>query len=89
MAKAANAAHKKAYGSDPGAFFLNAYAAALALLNGIEQAGSTDYDAVVMALRTKDVATPLGNIHFDEHGDATGVGFSMYQVKNGAYVELK
>jgi len=89
MAKAANAAHKKAYGSDPGAFFLNAYAAALALLNGIEQAGSTDYDAVVKALRTKDVETPLGSIHFDERGDATGVGFSMYQVKNGAYVELK
>ena len=27
MAKAANEAHKKAYGEDPGAFFLNAYAA--------------------------------------------------------------
>jgi branched-chain amino acid transport system substrate-binding protein len=89
MAKAANAAHKKAYGSDPGAFFINAYAATLALLNAVEQAGSTDYDAVAKALRTKDVATPLGNIHFDERGDATGVGFSMYQVKNGVYVELK
>ena len=89
MAIAANEAHKKAYGSDPGAFFLNAYSAALALLNAIEQAGSTDYDAVAKALRTKDVATPLGNIHFDERGDATGVGFSMYQVKNGVYVELK
>jgi branched-chain amino acid transport system substrate-binding protein len=89
MAKAANAAHKKAYGADPGAFFLNAYAATLALLNAVEQAGSTDYDAVAKALKTKDVATPLGNIHFDERGDATGVGFSMYQVKNGVYVELK
>jgi len=89
MAMAANEAHKKAYGSDPGAFFLNAYAATLALLNAIEQAGSTDYDAVSKALRTKDVATPLGNIHFDKRGDATGVGFSMYQVKNGVYVELK
>jgi len=89
MAVAANEAHKKAYGSDPGAFFLNAYAAALALLNAIEQAGSTEYDAVAKALRTKNVATPLGSIHFDQRGDATGVGFSMYQVKNGAYVELK
>ena len=89
MAIAANEAHKKAYGSDPGAFFLNAYAAALALLNAVEQAGSTDYDAVAKALRTKDVATPLGSIHFDGRGDATGVGFSMYQVKNGVYVELK
>jgi len=89
MAVAANEAHKKAYGADPGAFFLNAYAAALALLNAVEQAGSTDYDAVAKALRTKDVATPLGSIHFDKRGDATGVGFSMYQVQNGAYVELK
>jgi len=89
LAKAANEAHKKAYGSDPGAFFLNAYAAAQALLNAIEQAGSTDYDAVAKALRSKDVETPLGSIHFDERGDATGVGFSVYQVKNGVYVELK
>ena len=89
MAIAANEAHKKAYGADPGAFFLNAYADTLALLNAIEQAGSTDYEAVSNALQTKDVDTPLGKIHFDKRGDATGVGFSMYQVKNGVYVELK
>ena len=89
MAVAANDAHKKAYGADPGAFYLNAYSAAIALLNAIEQAGSTDYAAVTNALRTKDVATPLGAIRFDDRGDAIGVGFSMYQVQNGAYVELK
>ena len=89
MAKAAEDAHKKAYGSDPGAFFLNAYAATLALLNAIEQAGSTDYAAVTNALRTKDVETPLGKIRFDDRGDAIGVGFSMYQVQKGVYVELK
>jgi len=89
MAIAANEAHKKAYGEDPGAFYLNAYAAALALLNAIEQAGSTDSAAIANALHTKDVETPLGSIHFDERGDATGVGFSMYQVKDGVYVEIK
>ena len=89
MAIAANEAHKKAYGADPGAFYLNAYAAAIALLNAIEQASSTDYDAVTNALRTKDVETPLGKIRFDDRGDAIGVGFSMYQVKDGTYVELK
>jgi len=89
MAIAATEAHKKAYGQDPGAFFLNAYAATLALLNGIEQAGSTDYDAVENALRTKFVETPLGKIRFDERGDAVGVGFSMYQVQNGVFVEMK
>ena len=89
MAIAAEEAHKKAYGADPGAFFLNAYAATLALLNAIEQAGGTDFAAVTEALRTKDVETPLGKIRFDERGDAIGVGFSMYQVKDGVYVELK
>jgi branched-chain amino acid transport system substrate-binding protein len=89
MAIAANEAHKKAYGADPGAFYLNAYSAAIALLNAIEQAGSTEYDAVTEALRTKDVETPLGKIRFDERGDAIGVGFSMYQVQDGVYVELK
>ena len=82
-------AHKKIHKSDPGAFFLNAYAATQALLNAIEKAGSTDYEAVSKALRTEYVDTPLGKISFDNRGDAIGVGFSMYQVQNGKYVELK
>jgi branched-chain amino acid transport system substrate-binding protein len=89
LAIAATNAHKKAYGSDPGAFFLNAYAAAQALLNAIEKAGSTEYKAVSNALRAEYVDTPLGKIKFDERGDAIGVGFSMFQVKNGEYVEVK
>lgn len=79
--------HQKTYGEDPGAYFENAYAATLALLNAVEKAGSTDYEAVAKALRTEFVETPLGKIHFDERGDAIGVGFSMYQVKNGEYIK--
>ena len=86
---AAIAAHKKAYGTEPGAFFLNGYAGALALLNAVQKAGSTDYDRVSKALRTQFVETPLGRIKFDSRGDAIGVGFSMYQVRNGVYVEVK
>ena len=89
MAIAANEAHKKAFGKDPGAFYLNAYAATLALVNAIEKAGSTDYDAVSKALRTEFVDTPLGKIRFDSKGDALGVGFSVYQVRKGVYVEVK
>jgi len=89
MAVAANEAHKKEYGAEPGAFFLNAYSAALALLNAVEKAGKTDYNAVSYALRTEYVDTPLGKIRFDERGDTIGIGFSMYQVRNGVYVELK
>ncbi len=89
ITKAAHAAHKKAYNSDPGAFFDNGYAAALALTNAIAKAGSTDYDKIAQVLKTQDVDTPFGKIHFDEKGDATGVGFSMYQVKDGKYVQVK
>ena len=89
MAAAANEAHKAAYGEDPGAFFLNAYAASIALLNAIEKAGSTDYDAISNALKTEYADTPLGKIRFDKRGDAEGVGFSMYRVKDGVYIELK
>lgn len=89
MDKAVKDAYKKAYGEDVGAFSINGYAATQALLNAIQKAGSTDYDAIVKALRTEYVDTPLGKIKFDDRGDAIGVGFSVYQVKDGKYVELK
>ncbi|GBC63678.1 branched-chain amino acid ABC transporter substr ate-binding protein [Desulfonema ishimotonii] len=89
LAQAAIEGHKTKYGKEPGAFFLNAYSAALALLNAIEKAGSTNYDAISKALRTEFVETPLGKIRFDDRGDAIGIGFSMYQVKDGQYAELK
>ena len=89
LAIAAIEAHKKAYGADPGAFFLNGYAAAQAILAAIQKAGSTDYAAVGKALQTEFVETPLGKIKFDKRGDAIGVGFSMYQVRKGVYVEVK
>lgn len=81
--------HQDKYGEDPGAFYLNAYAALQALFNAIEVAGATDYDSVTKALRSSYVETTLGKLKFDSKGDAEGVGFSMYQVQNGVYVELK
>ncbi len=83
------AAHKKEFGTDPGAFFPEAYSAALALLKAVENAGGTDYAKVVEALRTQYVDTAVGKIKFDAKGDAEGVGFSMYQVKDGNYAEVK
>ncbi|MFP4389430.1 MAG: branched-chain amino acid ABC transporter substrate-binding protein [Desulfococcaceae bacterium] len=89
VARAAIEAHKEKYNEDPGAFYLNAYSATLALLNAIEKSGSTEFDAIRNALTTEFVATPLGIVRFDEKGDAIGIGFSMYQVQNGVYVELE
>lgn len=89
LAVASIEAHKKAYGADPGAFFLNGIAATQSILNAIEKAGSTNYDALGKALQTQFVETPLGKIKFDKRGDAIGVGFSVYQVRKGVYVEVK
>jgi len=87
--KEAVAAHKAKYNEDPGAFFKEGYAAATALLNAIEKAGSTDYEAIEKVLRSEYVDTSVGSISFDEKGDAIGVGFSMYRVIDGQYVEQK
>ncbi|MEN6331934.1 MAG: branched-chain amino acid ABC transporter substrate-binding protein [Smithella sp.] len=89
LAIAAIAEHRKAYRSEPGAFYLNAYAAVQAVLNAMNKAKSTEYNAVSKALRTYQTDTPLGKIKFNKQGDAVGAGFSMYQVRKGAYVELK
>ncbi|MBN1499055.1 MAG: branched-chain amino acid ABC transporter substrate-binding protein [Spirochaetes bacterium] len=89
LALKAVADHKKKYKSEPGAFYLNAYSATLAIVNAIDKADSTDYEKIRTALQNEYVETPLGKIKFDRRGDAIGVGFSVYQVKNGAYVEVK
>lgn len=88
LSTAAIKEHKETFGSDPGAFFENAYSAALALLNAIDKADSTEIEAIKKALQTEKVDTPVGNIYFDEKGDAIGVGFSVYQVQDGVFVEL-
>ena len=83
------AAHRAALGGDPGAFYLNAWAATQALLNAIAKAGTTESGAVAGALRSEFVETPIGRIRFDARGDAEGVGFAMYRVRKGVYVEVK
>ncbi len=80
--------HKETFDSDPGAFFQNAYAAMLAMVNAIKVADSTELDALKKALQTEKVNTPVGEIYFNEQGDAVGVGFSVYQVQDGKFVEM-
>ncbi len=82
-------AHRQAFHSDPGAFFLNGYAAAQVIVAAIQKARSTKGEDIARILRSQQVSTPLGKISFDRNGDALGVGFSIYQVKNGVYAEVK
>ena len=59
------------------------------MVNAIKIAKSTDLAALKKVLQTEKVNTPVGNIYFDDKGDALGVGFSVYQVKDGVFVEMK
>ena len=88
MAQDATARHRSRFGEDPGPFFMNGYAAAVVLFAAIE-AGGTTYEGIRTALRNNLVETPLGAIRFDERGDAIGVGFAIFQVQNGRYVEIQ
>ena len=81
--------YRAEYNEDPGAYFDQAYAATVALLNAVEKAGSADTDKVMSVLRTEYVETPLGKIRFNEYGEAEGVGFAIYQVVDGEFVEAQ
>lgn len=89
LGRSAREAHRQEYGTEPGAFFDNAYAAALVLTNALAKAGGTDAEAMAGVLHTEDVETPFGAFHFDRNGDATGTTLSMFRVENGRYVPIK
>ncbi|MDW7645354.1 MAG: branched-chain amino acid ABC transporter substrate-binding protein [Desulfuromonadales bacterium] len=82
-------AYKAKYGKEPGTFYDQGYAAIQAALNAIKVAGGVDYAKLSDALKTSYVDTTLGKIRFDARGDAEGVGFSVYQVKGGHFVEVQ
>ncbi|MCI5132723.1 MAG: hypothetical protein D3904_14700 [Candidatus Electrothrix sp. EH2] len=81
-------AYVKKYGVEPGPFFDNAVAAALALTNSIRVAGSTETEDIARTLQIQATATPFGDIKFDKNGDAIGVGYSLYVVKKGKFVQV-
>ena len=85
----ARADYSAKYGKEPGTFFDQGYAALQAALNAVKQAKGTDYAALNKALKASFVDSSVGKIKFDAKGDAEGVGFSVYQVQGGKFVELK
>ncbi|MEJ2197818.1 MAG: branched-chain amino acid ABC transporter substrate-binding protein [Desulfuromonadales bacterium] len=77
------------FGKEPGTFFDQGYAAMQTILNAIKESGGTDSACLEKALRGSYVDTAVGKIKFDAKGDAEGVGFSVFQVQDGKFVELK
>jgi branched-chain amino acid transport system substrate-binding protein len=89
VTKQYRAAYTAKYGGEPGAFFDNAVAAAIALTNAVEKAGSTEMKKVAEVLHNQIAVTPFGEIMFDKNGDAMGVGYTMYTVKEGKFEQVK
>ncbi len=85
----AKADYTKKYGKETGTFFDQGYAAMQTVLNAIKVSGGTEYEGLEKALKSSYVDTAVGKIRFDAKGDAEGVGFSVYQVQDGKFVELK
>ena len=85
--KEARQAHLDKYKTEPGSFYYFAYSAMLCLVNAIKEAGTTDTDKMLEVLHTKHVDTPIGSLVFNKSGDAAGLGMSIYQIKDGKFVE--
>lgn len=85
--KQAREAHLKAYGGEPGFGYYNAYAATQAILNAIAKTESADTKVLVDALHNEYINTPIGKIRFNDKGDAAGMALSIYQAKDGDFVE--
>jgi branched-chain amino acid transport system substrate-binding protein len=88
LAQEARQEYLDQYDEEPGSFFYNAYAAASALLSAIEMADSTNYNSVKNKLQSEHFYTPIGRITFDNRGDVVGVGYSLFQIQAGSYVEI-
>ena len=86
--KELTARHQAKYEEDPGTYFHKAYASAQALAAAAEKAGSLDYDKMRAAMFENKIASPMGQISFDQKGDVIGAGFSVYQVQNGKYEQV-
>ncbi len=84
---AALAINKKleARGQEPGTFGLQAHAGATAVFSAISKAQSIRGREIAGTLRTNKVSTALGTISFDQYGDITGSGYSVFQVVNGTF----
>ena len=75
-------------GFEPVGYTLHTYAAVQIWAQAVEDAGTLAVDEVVAALQRGQFDTVLGNIGFDEKGDATVPGYVWYVWKNGLYVPV-
>lgn len=81
-------AYEDAYGETPNAFAALGYDAAMIVSEAIKAAGTTEYAAVVEAIKNTDVTGVTGHITYDENGDPNK-SISIITIEDGAYALYK
>ncbi len=79
--------YKAKYG-ELGPYSIYAYVAVNILLDAAKEAGSSDGKALIGNLRSKDFATALGKIRFNEKGDVSEAPYIVWITRGGKFDEF-
>ena len=74
---------------NPDTYSINGYAAAEVLLAAAQKAGALDANRIASALRGLRLDTLIGAVQYDANGDRVDAPIYIYQVKGGAFAEVK
>jgi len=73
---------------NPDTYSINGYSAMQVLIAGAKKAGTLDGPRVADAIRTLDITTAMGKVSYDANGDLKDQRIYIFQVKDGAFVQI-
>jgi branched-chain amino acid transport system substrate-binding protein len=73
---------------NPDTYSINGYSAMKVLVEGAKKAGTLDGPRVADAIRALDITTPMGKVAYDANGDLKEQRVFIFQVKDGAFVQV-
>lgn len=83
-----NEKYKAKYG-EPGPYSIYAYDAANVILTAIQRTGTTDGMKVADYIAKNTFHGAFGDLSFDRNGDITRAPYVVWQLRNGAFVEVR
>jgi branched-chain amino acid transport system substrate-binding protein len=78
----------EAQGINPEGYTLYTYAAIQTWAMAANEAGTTDFQAVVDKLNSMTFETVIGDLSFDDKGDVTLPGYVFYEWQDGSYAQI-
>jgi branched-chain amino acid transport system substrate-binding protein len=73
---------------NPDTYSINGYSAMKVLIAGAQKAAGFDGPRVADAIRALDITTPMGKVAYDANGDLKDQRVFIFQVKDGAFVQV-